>query len=214
MAKTKLKHFAELLTFPNVFQLAKEMKGKWNKDYFKNERTITLELGCGRGEYTLGMAAIFPERNFIGVDIKGARLWRGGKTALEKQMSNVAFLRTQIDHLTEYFEPGEAQELWITFPDPYPRKSDAKRRLTSPKYLEVYKQVLQPGGMIHLKTDDGNFYEYTLQIINEQRLNLIAGTEDLYSSGMTDEILSLKTYYEKIHLSEGKKIKYARFSLT
>ncbi len=213
MPKSKLKHIAELLTFPNVFQLTKEMKGRWNKEYFKNENPITLELGCGRGEYTLGLAEHFPERNFIGVDIKGARLWRGGKTALERQMNNVAFLRIQIDHLTEYFEPGEIHESWITFPDPYPRKSDAKRRLTSPKYIDVYRQVLQPGGIVHFKTDDTNLYEYTLQVINEQALSLITKTDDLYSSGLEDEILSLKTYYEKIHLSEGKKIKYVKFRL-
>lgn len=213
MPKSKLKHFAELLTFPNVFQLTKEMKGNWNKVYFKNDNPVTLELGCGRGEYTLGMAAIFPERNFIGVDIKGARLWRGGKTALEKQMNNVAFLRTQIDHLMEYFEPEEVQEIWITFPDPYPRKSDTKRRLTSPKYLNVYKQVLQSGGAIHFKTDDTHLYEYSLQVINELSLNLIAVTDDLYASNLADEVLSLKTYYEKIHLSDGKKIKYIKFRL-
>jgi len=213
MAKTKLKHLAELLTFQNVFQLTKEMKGKWNELYFKNENPVTLELGCGKGEYTVGLAEKFPGRNFIGVDIKGARLWRGGKTALEQKMKNVAFLRTQIDHLSDYFELGEAEEIWITFPDPYLPKSDAKRRLTSPKFIEIYKKVLQPGGIIHLKTDDTNLYEYTLSVIMEQKLNLICCTEDLYASHLADDIRSLKTYYEKIHLAEQKKIKYVRFSL-
>jgi tRNA (guanine-N7-)-methyltransferase len=211
MGKNKLKHFAEVLTFPNIFQLTKEMKGKWDELFFKNGNPITLELACGRGEYTLGLGEQYPDRNFIGVDIKGARLWRGGKTALEKEMKNVAFLRTQIDHLFDYFEPGEVKEIWITFPDPYPEKRNIKRRLTSPKYLEVYKQVLQPGGILHLKTDDTNLYQFTLEVLAEQKIDILHHTDDLYSSPLPDPILLLKTYYEKIHLAGGKTIKYVKF---
>ncbi len=213
MAKKKLIRLRELETFSNVFQQRKELKGRWHEVVFGNKAPITLELACGKGEYTLALAKKFPGKNFIGIDIKGARMWRGAKTAIEDQITNVAFLRTYIDHITEYFEPGEVAEIWITFPDPYHENSKARKRLTAGVFLNRYLQILQPGGIIHLKTDDLLLYEFSLHSIVQEGHPLLLHTADLYSSALPDEILSVKTFYEKQHLANGKTIKYIRFSL-
>ncbi len=214
MGKDKLKRFAEVDTFSNVLQLdaGKEFKGQWNTGYFKNNNPIVLELACGKGEYTVNLAVMFPEKNFIGIDYKGNRIWRGAKTALEDGVSNVAFLRIQIETILDYFAPGEVDEIWITFPDPQPQVSREKKRLTSPRFLDKYKQLLKPGGVIHLKTDNDGFHLYTSEKINETGLNLHIKTEDLYHSEYADEVLSIKTYYEKKYLKENKNINYLKFS--
>lgn len=212
MSKKKRIHLAELETFPNVFQLQKELKGRWNEIVFKNKNPITLELACGKGEYTIALAKKFPERNFIGVDIKGARIWRGAKTALEEHILNVAFLRTYIDHITEFFEEDEVSEIWITFPDPYPENSKARKRLTSEMFLPRYRQILKPGACIHLKTDDLPLYEFTLEMLSKNKCRILFHTNNLYTSSLPDEILSVKTFYEKQHLANGRTIKYIRFS--
>jgi tRNA (guanine-N7-)-methyltransferase len=214
VGKDKLKRFAEVDTFSNVLQLdaGKEFKGQWNTGYFKNNNPIVLELACGKGEYTVNLAVMFPEKNFIGVDYKGNRIWRGAKTALEDGVSNVAFLRIQIEIILEYFVPGEIDEIWITFPDPQPQVSREKKRLTSPRFLEKYKQLLKPGGFVNLKTDNDGFHLYTSEKINEAGLHLYIKTEDLYHSEYADEVLSIKTYYEKKYLKENKNINYLKFS--
>lgn len=199
-------------SFSNVFQLRKELKGKWHESVFGNQAPITLELACGKGEYTIALARRFPSKNFIGIDIKGARIWRGAKTALEENIHSVAFLRTYIDHITDYFEQGEVSEIWITFPDPYHENSKARKRLTSGVFLNRYRQILQPGGILHLKTDDQLLYEFSLGSLRKHDCSILFHTEDLYASGLPDEILSVKTFYEKQHLANGKTIKYIRFS--
>jgi len=213
LGKNKLKHLAELRTFSHVYQLRKDLKGKWNEIAFQNSNSITLELACGKGEYTLALARKFTERNFIGIDIKGSRIWRGAKTSLEEKIPNVAFLRTYIDHLEEYFSPGEVEEIWITFPDPYREKSNARKRLTSEKFLPRYKNILKQGGIIHLKTDDLQLYQFTLEKISEFKGNTIFSSEDLYAGKLPDEILLEKTFYEQQHLAEGRTIRYIKFTL-
>ena len=213
MAKKKLLHLAELETFTNVFQHRKDLKGKWNAEVFKNENPITLELACGKGEYTLALAKKYPDKNFIGIDIKGARLWKGAKKGLEEQLNNAVFLRTYIDHITDYFEENEVAEIWITFPDPYLEKSKVRKRLTSEVFLKRYKQILRSGGFINVKTDDLTFYRFTLDTISQLNYNLDFFTENLYNSNMPDEILFVKTFYELQHLANGRTIKYIRFSL-
>lgn len=212
MAKKKLIRLSELETFTNVYQLRMELKGRWNKTVFGNEFPITLELACGKGEYTLALARKFPHRNFIGIDIKGARIWRGAKTALEENISNVAFLRTYIDHITAYFQQSEVAEIWITFPDPYHENSKMRKRLTSEVFLNRYRQILKPGGVIHLKTDDDMLYQFSLESIAQHNCKLLFHTIDLYAGDLPDEMLSVKTFYEQQHLANGKTIKYIRFS--
>lgn len=211
MGKTKLRHLAELQTFSNVYQLRRDLKGRWNELVFQNSNPVTIELACGKGEYTLALARKFPAQNFIGLDIKGARIWTGAKMALEEKISNAAFLRTYIDHIEDYFEEGEVEEIWITFPDPYPEKSKARKRLTSELFLPRYKKILKPGGIIHLKTDDLQLYQFTLEKIEEFRYRILFVSDDLYASPLPDEILSEKTFYEQQHLAKGKTIKYIRF---
>src|SRR3954468_5439933 len=172
MGKDKLRRFAEIETFSNVLQLdaGKVYKGQWSDGFFKNNNPVVVELACGKGEYTVNLAQMFPDKNFIGIDYKGNRIWRGAKTALEDGVNNVAFLRMQIENLVDYFAPGEVDEIWITFPDPQPQLSREKKRLTSPRFLQMYRQILKPGGMIHLKTDNDQLYQYTLQIIEDEGL--------------------------------------------
>jgi tRNA (guanine-N7-)-methyltransferase len=215
MGKYKLRQFEELNTFSNVFQKEKDtsLKGKWQETYFKNKKPIVVELACGKGEYTVNMAKTMPDKNFIGVDIKGNRLWTGAKMALEENIENVAFLRIQIENLQEYFEQGEIDEVWITFPDPQPQVSREKKRLTSIRFLNLYKLVLKANAIIHLKTDSDLLYDYTLSVIDEHNLTLIANTSNLYKSDLLDEILSIKTYYEGKYLSVGKNINYVKFHL-
>ena len=245
MAKHKLKRFAEVANFPNVFQVnyhhLKEpfpLKGKWGNDYFQNNHPIVLELGCGKGEYTLGLAENDKDKNFIGMDIKGARLWRGSKTALEKNMKNVCFLRTKIDYLESFFDIDEVSEIWITFPDPQPQEKREKKRLTSPVFINRYKKVLKKDGIIHLKTDNLQLYQYTIEVIKENNYRLLFATDDLYKnspSPITGEgivenaidkalfqaplsigggaLLSIQTFYEKKFLEKGMKINYLNFQL-
>lgn len=219
--KKKLQRFAENLTFDNFFQYQYEqlqsdgfpLKGRWHEAFFKNENPIIVELGCGKGEYAVGLARQYPDKNFIGVDIKGARMWRGLKTAKEEQLTNVAFLRTRIELIEHYFASGEVSEIWITFPDPQPRKSRAHKRLTSPRFINRYRNILKPEGVIHLKTDDMPLYAYTLEVIREGGHRLVFHTLDLYK--LTDEldVKKIRTFYEQIWLEQGLTIKYIQFSL-
>lgn len=214
MGKDKLRRFAEVSTFSNVVQLdaGKPFKGRWAPEFFKNDHPVVLELACGKGEYTVSLGRLFPEKNFIGIDYKGNRIWRGAKTALEDQVSNVGFLRIQIETLLDYFGQGELDEIWITFPDPQPQISREKKRLTSPRFLEKYKRLLKAGGFVNLKTDNPGLHAYTLEKIDEQDLKLLVKTEDLYHSEYADEVLSIKTYYEKKYLQDNKQINYLKFS--
>jgi len=214
VGKDKLRRFAEVETFTNVLQLdaGKPLKGGWANDFFKNNNPVVLELACGKGEYTVNLAQLFPGKNFIGIDYKGNRIWRGAKTALEENVANVGFLRIQIENLLDYFGPGEVDEIWITFPDPQPQLSREKKRLTSPRFLEKYQQILKPGGYINLKTDNDGLHAYTAEKIAELGLDLHVRTEDLYKSPHADEVLSIKTYYEKKYLKDNKNINYLKFS--
>ncbi len=214
MGKDKLRRFAEIEEFSNVFQLdeGKPLKGNWSKEFFKNNNHVVLELACGKGEYTVNLAQLFPDKNFIGVDYKGNRIWRGAKTALEEGVNNVGFLRIQIEDLIDYFATGEVDEIWITFPDPQPQLSREKKRLTSPRFLDQYHQILKPGGFVNLKTDNDDFYAYTAEKVAELGLKLHISTEDLYNSAFADEVLSIKTYYEKKYLAHNKNINYLKFS--
>lgn len=227
--RNKLAKFAELLTFHNVYEnydpkapkligangVPVQLKGRWNADHFDNDCGITLELACGRGEYTLGLARLYPRRNFIGVDIKGARIWKGARTALQENLQNAAFLRTRIEQISLFFGPEEIDEIWITFPDPFLRKAKANRRLTAPAFLEKYRQILKPGGLVHLKTDEPSLFHFTLEVIQaDPRCQLLHLEEDLSVSSLNLPELAISTYYERIHLREGKAIKYVQFSMT
>lgn len=214
MGKDKLRRFAEIETFENVYQLdaGKLLKGTWARTQFKNQNPLVLELACGKGEYTVNLARLFPNRNFIGIDYKGNRIWRGAKTAIEDGIPNVAFLRIQIENILDYFDEEEVDEIWITFPDPQPQISREKKRLTSPRFLEMFKQILKPGGFINLKTDNDQLYAYTLEQIKVANLKIHAQTENLYHSELVDEVLSIKTYYEKKYLANEKNINYLKFS--
>ena len=226
--RTKLQKFAEVLSFPNVYEnfdakapgLAGEnganveLKGLWRERHFGNTHPLTLELACGKGDYTIGLAERFPQRNFIGVDIKGARIWRGAKTALEKGLQNVAFLRTRIEQIALFFEENEVDEIWITFPDPFLQHSKASRRLTSTLFLAQYRRILKPGGFVHLKTDEPNLYDFTLKTLNALKdYSISHHDDDIYAKPLLMPELEIKTFYEKQHLAEGKTIKYLRFQL-
>jgi tRNA (guanine-N7-)-methyltransferase len=214
VGKDKLRRFAEIENFDNVLQLdaGKPFIGQWNTGFFKNQNPVVLELACGKGEYTVNLARLFPNKNFIGIDYKGNRIWRGAKTAVEEGVTNVAFLRIQIENLLDYFGPGEIDEIWITFPDPQPQLSREKKRLTSPRFLDKYIITLKPGGCVNLKTDNDGLHAYTAEKIEELKLNLHVRTEDLYHSEHADEVLSIKTYYEKKYLKDNKNINYLKFS--
>jgi len=212
MAHKKLLRFAELETFPNVLQFPKNMKGKWN-DFFKNENQIILELACGKGEYAVGLGLIYPQKNFVGVDLKGNRIWVGAKKALQNNLPNVAFLRIQIDHVNEYFSQDEVSELWITFPDPQIRQSKSKKRLTHPKFLRLYKQFLVPHGYIHLKTDSPDLYDFTKLVIRMYNCHVHTDYENLYEQQDINEELKIKTHYESLDIAESNRIHYLCFSL-
>ena len=219
MGHHKLERFAENLTFNNLFQVSFEMlrnegfsyRGRWN-EYFGNDNPIVLELGCGKGDYTIALARLHPDCNYIGVDIKGARLWRGAKTAVEDKMGNVAFIRTRIELIESFFATDEVSEIWITFPDPQPKKP--MKRLTSPRFLDHYRTFLKSGGRLHLKTDSQELYDYTLnEVCKEQHLPVFESTADLYNSDLQGEARLTQTFYEKIWLGEGKPITYIQFSI-
>ena len=216
--KNKLAKFAESAEFPNMFQPKYEevkdgyaMQGKWRSDFFKNSNELVLELGCGKGEYSVGLGRKYPNRNFIGVDIKGARMWRGCKTSVEEGLQNVAFLRQKIQLIANMFAKEEVDELWITFPDPQPKV--AKRRLTSPQYMERYAKILKPGGIINFKTDSEPLFDYTLEMIEEYGHELIVSVKDLYSADGFEEVKAIKTYYEKLFNDQGYDINFMQFRL-
>lgn len=211
MGQKKLARFAEIESFSNVLIYPEDMQGKW-KAFFGNDHPITLELACGKGEYTLGLARLFPGENFIGVDLKGNRIWKGARTALDEGLANAAFLRTQIDHIEQYFAPGEVKEIWITFPDPFLRLSKAKKRLTHSRFLHAYHKILRPGGTINLKTDSPELYAFTKDMIAENGCQLKQDLPDVYA-GQVSEVLSIKTFYEQSHLREGRTIRYLQFTL-
>jgi len=212
MGQKKLKRFAEIATFKNVLQHPQDIKGKWAA-HFGNTRPITLELACGKGEYAVGLGSLYPGRNFIGVDLKGNRIWVGAKRALEAKLDNVAFLRAQIDQLADYFEPDEVGEIWITFPDPQLRFSRAKKRLTHPKFLRIYQQILQPGGLIHLKTDSPDLYQFTKKVVALYELKMCADYDDVYSAASVSKELGIKTHYENLDIASSNRIHYLSFSL-
>ena len=212
MGQKKLIRFAELNTLPNVLQYPEGIKGKWNA-FFKNNNPITLELACGKGEYALGLGQLCPGKNFIGVDQKGNRIWVGAKKALQQQLSNVAFLRIQIDRLNEYFDTNEVSEIWITFPDPQLRTGKSKKRLTHPKFLRLYKQLLIPGGFIHLKTDSPDLYRFTRQVIERYHCELLDDIYDVYKDKAISDELKIKTHYESLDIAGSNRIHYLKFCL-
>lgn len=219
MAKNKLQKFADMETYNHVFQFpfavlqeqGFDMKGHWNEQFFHNNNPIVLELGCGKGEYAVGLARRYPDKNFIGVDIKGARMWSGASAAVKENISNVAFLRTHIELITHFFAPGEVSEIWITFPDPQMKKT--RKRLTSTRMLDLYRHILKENGIIHLKSDSPFLYTYTRAMVEANQFPVLLDTADLYNSGVDDEILGIKTFYEQQWLERGKSIKYIKFVL-
>jgi tRNA (guanine-N7-)-methyltransferase len=214
VGKDKLRKYTEINTFDNVYQLEDglELKGHWAADHFKNTNPVVLELACGKGEYSVNLARMFPEKNFIGIDYKGNRIWRGARTAVDEEIPNVAFLRIQIEKLLEFFGPEEIDEIWITFPDPQPQDSREKKRLTFPGFLNKYREILKPGGKINLKTDNDGLYLYTVEQVKELGLICHKCTDHLYDSELADEVLCIKTHYEKIYLKHDKNINYIQFS--
>lgn len=212
-----MERFAENRESPYVIEpgkpLYEKIKGNWRKVQFENDRPIVLEVACGKGEYTIGMARRFPEKNFIGIDIKGDRLWVGSKTAKEENLKNAAFLRTQMQFIEHFFEKGEVDDIWLTFPDPRPKKSDEHRRLTYPKYMEMYRYIMKPDGWFHFKTDNTGLFEYTISLFEEKRVNVrnLTYTFDLYNSEMREEHFGIVTKYEKIWTEKGSDIKYMKF---
>ena len=223
MGKGKLAKFADMETYENVFQypysvmehVPFEMKGHWHEQYFHNDQPIVLELGCGKGEYTIGLAQQYPDVNFIGVDIKGARMWTGATQALNEGLKNVAFLRTNIEIIDRFFAPDEVQEIWLTFSDP--QMKNPRKRLTSTWFLERYRHFLVDGGIIHLKTDSNFLFTYTTCLVEHNQLPLLEKTDDLYHtsqlSTLTSQLLSIQTYYESMWIARGLNIKYMKFRL-
>jgi len=221
VGKNKLARWAEMKSFNNVIEPTVEevyskdypLKGNWNKVIFKNENPVILELGCGKGEYTVGLAARFTGNNYIGIDIKGARMWRGSKTAHETGILNASFLRTRIEFIKSFFVSDEVDEIWITFPDPHPKRRDAGKRLTSPFFLNTYRQILKDRGIIHLKTDNKDLWNYTKKIAKRNNLETVISSDNLYSGEISNDILSIRTHYEESFLKQGIKICYLAFRL-
>lgn len=197
--------------FREVFDKDYHLKGKWKKELFHNENPVVLELGCGKGEYTTGLAGVFPDKNYIGVDIKGSRIWRGARTAQGEQLNNVVFIRTHIEMIGSFFGPSEIDEIWLTFPDPQLRKK--RKRLTSPRFLNIYRMFIKNNGLIHLKTDNYVMYRYTLDLVEKNNLCVKFHSDDLYGSGAVNEILAIKTFYEQQYIRQGIKINYLCFEL-
>ena len=212
MAQKKLYRFAQLKTFPNVLENPGDMPGKW-KDFFKNDNPVILELACGRGEYTIGLAQLYPDKNFIGIDIKGNRMYIGARKALDTGLRNAGFLRSQIEKVTDYFDRGEVDEIWITFPDPQLRTSKAKKRLTHPRFLRLYSQILRAGGIIHLKTDSPDLFNFTRMVIEMYGLKKISEIDDVYGDPASTAELKIKTHYEGMDIAGSNKIYYLQFSL-
>lgn len=215
MGRSKLAKFATIAERDNVIQDGDaqygQLKGKWRSEHFGNNNPIVLEIGCGRGEYTVGMARLHPEKNFIGVDIKGNRIWKGSSLAVEEGLENVAFLRTFIETVSDHFAEGEVDEIWITFPDPRPKDRDIKRRLTSPRFQDMYQYMLKRDGIIHLKTDNLPLFEYTLEVLQERTIKHLVSTTDLYNSDLQEHTMGIYTTYEKRYLAEGIPIKYLQY---
>lgn len=219
MGKGKLAKFADMKEYPHVFEypfsvaddVPFDMKGHWGSEFFHNDNPIILELGCGRGEYTIGLARMYPDKNFIGVDIKGARMWTGATTAYKEVMKNVAFLRTNIEIIERFFAAGEVSEIWLTFSDPQMKK--VTKRLTSTYFMNRYRKFLVPDGLVHLKTDSNFMFTYTKYMIEENKLPVEFMTEDLYHSGLVDDILGIQTYYEQMWIDRGLNIRYIKFRL-
>jgi tRNA (guanine-N7-)-methyltransferase len=215
MSRQKLVRFEMNKLSRNVIEADKPtyetIKGNWHKEQFNNNNDIVVELACGRGEYTVGLAEVFPDKNFIGVDIKGSRIWKGSGYAQENGLENVAFLRTHIQNLENFFEQGEVSEIWITFPDPRPKGRDEKRRLTSPRFLDMYRHLMRPDGLIHLKTDNVELFDYTLEILQTQKIQQLEYTRDLYNSVYADDHKGIKTRFEMKYLDLGQPIHYLRF---
>jgi len=221
-SKNKLKRFRENETFGNVLQPTREeavagdfeLKGKWNSEFFKNDNPIVLELGCGKGEYSVGLAARYPENNFIGIDIKGARFWRGAKTAVEQGLHNVGFLRTQIELLEHFFEEGEVAEIWITFPDPQIKYKRTKHRLTNSEFLQRYKKILGPNGVVNLKTDSEFMHGYTLGLLHGEGHEVIYANHNVYrNEGSPEVVTAIQTFYEQQYLEQNKAITYIKFKI-
>jgi tRNA (guanine-N7-)-methyltransferase len=217
VGKNKLQKFEDMKDYPHVFQYpfavlqekGFEMKGRWNEDFFKNNHPIVLELGCGKGEYTVGLSKLFPCKNFIGIDIKGARIWTGAKQSLSENLTNVAFLRTHIELINHFFARGEVAEIWITFPDPQMNK--VNKRMTSTRFMKLYREILNDQGIIHLKTDSNFMFTYTCEMVKVNHFPVLVQTDNLYHSGLADEILSIQTFYEQQWLDRGLNIKYLKF---
>jgi tRNA (guanine-N7-)-methyltransferase len=212
VGQKKLIRFAAIKTFPNVLEMPKSMQGSWHK-HFNNANPITLELACGKGEYTVGLARLYKDRNFIGIDVKGNRIWKGAKTALQDDLQNVAFLRTQIDGINQYFTESEISEIWITFPDPQLRFSKLKKRLTHPKFLRFYQQLLKPDAVINLKTDSPHLYSFTRTVIELFGLTLLADSDNVYAATDINAELQIKTHYEGLDIAGSNRIHYLRFKL-
>ena len=212
MGHKKLIRFAEIETFPNVLQYPEGIAGKW-KEFFKNENPLTLELACGKGEYTLGLARRYPERNFLGVDLKGNRIWAGARKALDEGLSNAGFLRILIDGIEKFFAPAEVDEISITFTDPQLRTGKAKKRLTHPRFLRRYQQILKPGGRIHLKTDSPNLYGFTMKVCGMYGCTVLEHSDNVYAQATIKDELKIKTYYESLDIAGAARVHYVCFTL-
>ena len=221
-SKNKLKRFKENETFQNVFQPTREevvggefaLKGKWNSEFFKNDNPVIIELGCGKGEYSVGLAERYPDKNFVGIDIKGARFWRGAKTAVESGMHNVAFVRTQIELIDGIFADGEVSEIWITFPDPQIKYKRTKHRMTNSEFLKLYKKILKPDGVVNLKTDSEFMHGYTLGLLHGEGHEVLYANHHVYKNeGAPEEVIGIQTFYEKQYLEINKAITYIRFKI-
>jgi tRNA (guanine-N7-)-methyltransferase len=212
MGHKKLIRFAELETFPNVLQYPQGMAGNW-KDFFKNDNPVTLELACGKGEYTLGLARMYPQRNFLGIDLKGNRIWAGARKAIAEGLQNVGFMRILIDGIEGFFAPGEVSEIWITFPDPQLRVGKAKKRLTHPRFLRRYQQILRPGGKIHLKTDSPNLYNFTMKVCAMYGCPVLEHSDHVYSEPEVAPELQIKTHYESLDIAGAARVHYVCFTL-
>lgn len=212
MGQKKLIRFEAIKQFSNVLEYPQGMQGKW-ASFFGNNNPITLELACGKGEYAVGLGRLYPDRNFLGMDIKGNRIWRGAKTALDEGLQHVGFIRSHIDKITDYFQPGEVSEIWITFPDPQLRSSRAKKRLTHPRFLRLYQQVLANNGMVHLKTDSPNLYQFTKQVIALFDLEVVIDTDNVYAADTVSPELQIKTHYEGLDIAQSNRIHYLCFRI-